>query len=79
MKTARNLTIKVTYTVALGDCKMPDEIYKQLLQVNESSKSIKMGSLEHPEAYEWLIENIDENDCCELKYQIKNIELDKSE
>jgi hypothetical protein len=70
MKNIKDLTVKVTYEVGLGDLEMPKEVYKQLLRASERGDDIKMNSMKYSSAESWLSENIRERDCMEWKVEI---------
>lgn len=70
MKLVKDLTVKVTYTVGLGDIEMPEEVYNQITEAGGKCKDIKMHDLEYPEAAAWLSENIQESDCMEWEAEI---------
>lgn len=70
MKTINNLTVTVTYTVGLGNIKVPEEVYDDL------GKHYDSGSLEVPEdsvAAEWLADNIKEKDAMDWSYEIDDL------
>ena len=68
-----NVTAK--YTVGLGGLEVPENIYKGLLQIEENGgyDSLSDDDDVH-EACEWLEENIRERDCCDIDYEINNLE-----
>ena len=68
MKTIKDLDVKVTYRVGLGDVKVPDKVFKQLTEIAE--KGIE---LDGAEANEWLRDNIKERDCYDLEYEITEL------
>lgn len=70
-----DLTIKVSYTVGLGNVQMPEEVYRQLLDAAENFKELDVtgGSRDHQEAAEWLVENIKEKDCCDWSAEVDEI------
>lgn len=70
MKTIKNLTVTVTYTVGLEDIEVPEEVYDDLIENYDS------GAWEVPEdsiATEWLADNIIEKDAMSWSYEIDNL------
>ena len=68
-----NVTAK--YTVGLGGLEVPENIYKGLLQIEENGGYDSSADNEDVhEACEWLEENIRERDCCDIDYEINNLE-----
>lgn len=70
MKTINNLTVTVTYTVGLGNIKVPEEVYDDLTKYYDD------GLWEVPEdsvAAEWLADNIKEKDAMDLSYEIDDL------
>lgn len=70
MKTINNLTVTVTYTVGLGNIKVPKEVYDDLIKYYDA------GLREVPEdfiAAEWLADNIKERDAMDWRYKIDNL------
>jgi len=64
MKTVKDLTVKVTYHVGLGDVEMPQEVYDQINEaINNGDEIDPSGMPKYPEAAEWLSDNIREGDC----------------
>ena len=65
MITVKDLTIKVTYEVGLGNVTMPKSVYDQLLLADENFKEIdpSMIQKDYKEASDWLVNNIKESDC----------------
>ena len=71
----KDLTVKVTYEVGLGDLEMPIEVYNEIQEANESGDEIDgMSSADkYLLASEWLGRNIKESDCMEWKAEIIEI------
>lgn len=70
MKTINNLTVTVTYTVGLGNIKVPKEVYDDLIKHYDNE------SWEVPEdsiAAEWLADNIKEKDAMDWGYEIDDL------
>lgn len=75
MKNIKDLTVKVTYEVGLGDLKMPIEVYNQIMEADENGDEIGTMSRnrKYEEAAEWLSQNIQERDCMEWKAEVVEI------
>ena len=74
MKTVKDLTVKVTYHVGLGDVEMPQEVYDQINEAAENGDEISIsGMSEYPEALQWLSDNIREGDCMDWVAEIEDI------
>jgi hypothetical protein len=73
MKTIKNLDVKVTYRVGLGDVKVPDKVFKQLKEIADKGIELDGTGMDYLEANEWLIDNIKERDCCDLEYEISEL------
>lgn len=72
MKTIKDLTVKVTYTVGLSDVEVPEEVAKQLEQMADHGFSICDGEInKFPEAFEWCSENISEDDALYWEYEVE--------
>lgn len=81
MKTIKDLTIKVTYRVGLGDVKVPDQVYNALSECYDRGGDVPMpdecsitGQPELAEAAEWLTDNIRQNDAMDWEFEIEDIE-----
>ena len=74
MKTIKDLDVKVTYRVGLGDVKVSEKVYEQLYEIYAKDKEVDiMAMSDYPEASEWLRNNIREADCCDLEYSISEL------
>lgn len=72
MKTIKDLTVKVTYTVGLGNVKVPNEVYEQLERMADYGLSVEDDySEEYVEAFNWLSTNIKERDCYNWSYEVE--------
>lgn len=69
-RTIKDLSIKVTYEVGLGNVNIPKKAFKQLIKAYEKGDEIEMQSTKYPDAEIWLNENIRERDCMEWKSEI---------
>nr|DAT70085.1 MAG TPA: hypothetical protein [Caudoviricetes sp.] len=71
MRTIKDLTVKVTYSVGLSDVKVPEEVAKQLEQIADYGFSIYDSEInKFPEAFEWCSENISEDDALYWEYEV---------
>lgn len=70
-----DLTVRVSYTVGLGNVTMPEEVADQLRQVADSGYDLDDTSLSYPEAAEWLRDNIRQGDSMECNFNIDEFEL----
>ena len=74
MVTIKDLTVKVTYRVGLGEVEMPEKVHQQLLEASENGDEIEMcGISKYPDAYEWLSDNIRERDCMDWEAEIEEM------
>lgn len=72
MRTIKDLTVKVTYTVGLSDVEVPEEVAKQLEQMADYGFSICDSEInKFPEAFEWLSYNISEDDALYWEYEVE--------
>lgn len=74
MKNIKELRVKVTYEVGLGDLEMPTEVYNEIQEAEENGKDIEMNSLKYPKAEQWICQNIKERDCVEWKVEVIELE-----
>ena len=72
MKTIKDLTVKVTYTVGLGDVEVSNEVFKQLNKMADYGFSVEdCESSDYPEAFDWLSDNIRESDAMDWAYEVE--------
>ena len=72
MKVIKDLTVKVTYTVGLGDVEVSDEVFEQLEQMEDYGFSVEdCESSKYPEAFDWLSYNIRERDAMDWAYEVE--------
>lgn len=75
MKTMKDLTVTVTYTVGLCDVEVPNHVYDALI------KCYDRGGRVHPDdsgedeqiALEWLGNNMQESDAMSWEYEIDDL------
>ena len=74
MITVKDLTVKVTYRVGLGDVEMPQEVYDQINEAMDNGDEIDpTGMPKYPKAAEWLSDNIREGDCMDWSAEVEDI------
>lgn len=74
MITVKDLTVKVTYRVGLGDVEMPQEVYDQINEAADNGDEITIsGMSEYPKALQWLSDNIHEGDCMDWIAEIEDV------
>jgi len=71
----KDLWVKITYEVRLGNLEMPQEAFDEITKANEQCRDIDtMSGIDaYPNASEWLTDNIEERDCMEWKAEIIEI------
>ncbi len=73
MKTIKDLTVKVTYTVGLSDVQVSDEVYEALDHLADLGET-NCDHVDDDEyigtAFEWLINHIHESDACDWNYEV---------
>lgn len=74
MKNLKELTIKVTYQVGLADLQIPEDISEQVISeleaAHDSGQEITADNQEYTNAYQWILDNIYEQDCCEYSAEV---------
>lgn len=71
----KDIKVKVTYEVGLGGLEATDIIFNQLKELFEQGKELEgFGYDKFNEAREWLNTEIKEGDCCEITYEIEDLE-----
>lgn len=78
MKAIKDLTVQVTYRVGLGNLEVSDNIYNGLIKiahrVSISDDEANMTKDKDVQAaFEWLTDNIRENDAMSLEYEIDDL------
>lgn len=66
MKIIKNLNVTVKYSVKLTDVEVPDDVYEQFLDCSDFSDN----SFDNDEAFDWLRDNIKEEDSFSLEYEV---------
>ena len=74
MKRLKNLTVSCTYTVGLTDVEVPDEVYEGLASRDDFAAGLSDMSDEESAAFEWLWENIEEQDATEWECRVDDME-----
>lgn len=70
-KTINFLTVKVTYTVGLGNVKAPKDIAEQLMNVE--GEEIDFTDERHSDLCDWVQNNIRERDCYHSSFEVQDI------
>ena len=70
MKPIKDLNVKVTYRVGLGDVEFPPKVFKQLTEIAEKGVELNDMENDYPEALEWLRDNIKG---CDLEYEVTEL------
>jgi len=73
MAKIKDLWVKVTYEVRLGDLEVPKEVKKELKEAYRKSSEIEGVEDRYPEASDWLVQNIKEKDCYDWKVEIEDL------
>lgn len=74
MKNIKDLTIKVTYRVGLGNVEVTDEVYNELAKAYDEGGDVPEWDDELENAKEWLSDNIREADAMEWEYEIDDFQ-----
>lgn len=74
MKRLKNLTVSCTYTVGLTDVEVPDEVYEGLASRDDFAADMLNQTDEEGAAFEWIRDNIEEQDAMERKFQVDDME-----
>ncbi len=81
MKTIKDMSIKMTYRIGLGNVEVPDKVFDALSKCYYRGGDVLMpdmcniiGRPELAEAYKWISDNIHENDAMDWKYEIEIFE-----
>ncbi|MFC2482326.1 MAG: hypothetical protein ACFNS7_05845 [Capnocytophaga granulosa] len=71
MKVIKDLAVTVTYTVELGGVEVPDKVFEQLNNMAKYGISVGIEDSEkYEKAFEWLMNNIREDDAMEWEYEV---------
>lgn len=73
MKTIKDLTVKVTYTVGLSDVEVPENVYDALIECYDNCEEISADDVANDIAFEWILDNIHESDAMDWKCEIDDI------
>lgn len=66
----KGLTVKVTYTVSLGELEVSEKVGTQIAEVWDKDDRISGDSLDYDDALSWMTENIKEADCLDWEVEI---------
>ena len=71
MKIIKDLAVTVTYTVELGGVEVPDKVFEQLNNMTKYGISVGIEDSEkYEKAFEWLMNNIREDDAMDWEYEV---------
>ena len=77
MKRIKDLTVTVTYTVGLGNVEVSEKVFDALKALADRG-CVHSDLVDWDEqvgtAFEWLGDNINENDACNWEYEIEEME-----
>ena len=68
-KIIENIDVTVTYNVGLGNIKVDDNVYQELMDAADECGEVDYQK--YPNAAEWLRNNIKESDCCDWDCEMK--------
>jgi hypothetical protein len=70
--TIKNLTVKITYTVRLGDVEVSEKEYEALKNLAEFGSGDPFEDFDDKprDAFKWLKDHIQEDDDSDLKYKV---------
>ena len=81
MKTIKDITVKMTFRVGLGNVKVPDKVYDALAQCYDEGGDVPMpdectisGREDLAEAAEWLSDNIKPGDAMDWEFEIEDFD-----
>lgn len=72
MKTIKDLTVRVKYTVGLGDVEVSDEVYEALQNLADRGEMNCdfVDDKQVETAFEWLSDHIHEDDAIDWNYEV---------
>ncbi|MFV0376892.1 MAG: hypothetical protein ACK5JD_06260 [Mangrovibacterium sp.] len=73
MKKVKDLTVRVTYRVGLGDVDMPEEVYEELAEAYDNGDELDSTRMDYPKAAEWLSDHIREADCMDWEAELEEL------
>lgn len=69
--TIKNLTVKITYTVRLGDVEVSEKEYEALKNLAEYGSGDPFKDFDDPrDAFKWLKDHIHEDDAIDWNYKV---------
>ena len=84
MKTIKELTVTVTYRVSINDLEVPDNVYGGLCLIYDNGGHVSDGTIlyaredEVKDAYDYLAENIKEDDGFDFEYELLDMQDDEN-
>jgi metal-sulfur cluster biosynthetic enzyme len=73
MKKIKDIRVKVTYNVGLGDLEVDDDVFKQLNEIFDNDIELNVTDMVYSQAIEWLKENIRQRDCYDTQFNITDL------
>lgn len=73
MKRVKQLTVKVTYRVALLELDIPINEYHEMAQSFDEGEEIEVHGMKYELAQEWLVDNIKESDCMDWSAEVEDL------
>lgn len=79
MKKIKMITVSTTYRVGIGGIEVPDNVMAGLEKMEDMSTEISDSDMilfkdkDVAAAFEWLSDNIRENDACDLSFEIESL------
>lgn len=71
MPIVKGITVKVTYTVSLGDIEIPDKVLDEIHKSMGEFAKIELNGADYKQAEHWLLDNIKEQDCLDWSADIE--------
>lgn len=69
----KNISVTVTYSVALGNVNMPKDVYQEMSEAFANGDEIANHPQKYSKASQWCIDHMRERDCFEWKYEITDL------
>ncbi len=75
-KTIKEIDVKMTFKVGLGDIKVPLIVFNQLKALHDHGQALDMTSCKYPEAIDWVTNKINISDCYDAECEVTEFETD---